>query len=96
MSVLMKTHLWDQHSGNGVIKTGAGNSVNAAGAPVQRRVALYDRDSMQLIRLAWSDTAGQVAFKNINEGRVYFAVAIDHTDRFNAARADNITPVAQS
>ena len=59
--------------------------------PVSRRVRLHDRLTARCVREVWSDAAtGEYVFDAIKPG-LYYAVAFDHTDTYNAVIKDRIT-----
>lgn len=80
--------------GNGVIA----GTVKIKGTPdyaVSRRVRLYrDRDGI-LVGETWSDpVTGVYTFDGLDRTQKYTALALDHTNNFRAAPADNLTPEA--
>lgn len=71
-------------------------SVYLKGPPqvvASRRVRLHDRISGRCVRETWSDAAtGSYAFPAIKTG-LYYIVAFDHTDAYNAVVKDRIQAV---
>lgn len=62
--------------------------------PVSRRVRLFNRATAECVREVWSDAAtGAYAFEKLPmPADGYFVVAHDHTNVFNAAIKDRISP----
>lgn len=80
--------LKDQVDG-GVLQISGTTTIAASGAPVSRRVRLFDLYSGRLLRQTVSDAAGRYAFTHLRPGQ-YFVLAHDHTGQFNAVVADRV------
>ena len=80
--------LKDQVDG-GILQISGTTTIAATGAPVSRRVRLFDLYSGRLVRQTVSDAAGCYAFTSLRPGE-YFVLAHDHTGQFNAVVADRV------
>lgn len=59
--------------------------------PVRRRVRLFEKLTGRLVREAWSGLDGGYSFTHL-KNQEYFVLSHDHTNNYNAAIKDRITP----
>jgi hypothetical protein len=59
--------------------------------PVRRRVRLFEKKSGRFVRETWSAVDGSYSFTNLKD-QEYFVLSHDHTNNYNAAIKDRITP----
>ncbi len=74
-------------------------TITVNGSPARRRVAVFTRDTLELVAATLSDPAtGVWRISNINEypERSLLVVAFDDAGDFNAEVADFVTQVAQT
>lgn len=81
-----------EDSGTGLV---AGTTKNYAeppdpNYPVVRRVRLLRQRDGVVIRVVWSNAAGEYRFEHVLEGQLYDVVSHDHTGAFNAVIAASI------
>jgi len=60
--------------------------------PLVRRVRLLERATGLLLAETWSDAQGDYSFTALDMSREYLVLAFDHTDEYNMATADHVTP----
>lgn len=58
--------------------------------PVVRRVRLVRQRDGAVIRVVWSNAAGEYRFDNVLENQLYDVLSHDHTGQFNAVIAASI------
>ena len=71
-------------------------TLSAGGTPVEgASVAIYERESRQLVAVQKTDASGYVVFGDLNKNYKYTAVAIHPGTMitYNAGRQDGMTPV---
>lgn len=57
--------------------------VTQLGAPVSRRVRLYEAAFGSLVRTRWSNTNGVVEFPGLDTATPFILVAVDHTNTYD-------------
>lgn len=79
-------------AGRGYIAGEEAGIVSVAGQPAQRQILLFDRQSMQLVRSTWSDSAGHYRLPKLDPTRLYLIMALDHKGQYEPVAYDGVQP----
>lgn len=75
------------YGGNGSII----DTVTVSGIPAQRKVFLFEQQSMRLIAITWSDTEGNYAFYNLPIDIKFIVMGIDYQKQFQPDTLMDVT-----
>lgn len=87
------TGTWE-FKGMGVITGTVAEKALPANTPLRRLVRLHREPDGMFVKATWSDAAGNYTFNGVRPDCKYFVTSFDHTGKYRAVIADNLSPTA--
>lgn len=78
--------------GAGLIAGRGDGILTVGGEPAERRILLFDRERLKVVRSVWSRPDGTYLLDRLNAGREYLVLAVDHKKQYEPVAYDFVRP----